>query len=71
MDLYVLAYFILLLRNILILVLDTYMYSTIGYATHGIIDSLTSYGTQLFWPFSNDRFATNTISIIDPLFTLP
>ena len=47
------------------------MYSTIGYATHGIIDSLTSYGTQLFWPFSNDRFATNTISIIDPLFTLP
>ena len=47
------------------------MYSTIGYATHGIIDSLTSYGTQLFWLFSNDRFATNTISIIDPLFTLP
>lgn len=51
--------------------LDTYMYSTIGYATHGIIDSLTSYGTQLFWPFSDDRFSTNTISIIDPLFTLP
>ena len=31
----------------------------------------TSYGTQLFWPFSNVRVAWNNSSIVDPLFTLP
>lgn len=49
----------------------TYTYSFIGYATHGIIDSFTSYGTQLYWPFSNERVAWNSISVIDPLFTIP
>ena len=50
---------------------NTYIFSFIGYATHGIIDSFTTYGTQLFWPFTNQRLAWNTISVIDPLFTLP
>ena len=49
----------------------TYIYSFIGYATHGIIDAFTSYGTQLYWPFSNERVAWNTISVIDPIFTIP
>lgn len=49
----------------------TYLYCVLGYATHGLLDACTSYGTQLLWPFSNERFAWNTISIIDPLFTLP
>jgi len=48
-----------------------YLFSFLGYATHGLLDACTSYGTQLFWPFSNQRFAWNTVSIIDPLFTLP
>tara|TARA_B100000749_G_scaffold280223_1_gene275430 strand:+ start:133936 stop:134943 length:1008 start_codon:yes stop_codon:yes gene_type:complete len=48
-----------------------YIFSTLGYATHGILDSCTSYGTQLLWPFSNYRVSWDTISIIDPLFTLP
>ena len=50
---------------------ETYIYSVIGYATHGIIDSFTTYGTQLLWPFTTDRLAWNTISVIDPLFTIP
>ncbi len=50
---------------------ETYIYSTIGYATHGIIDSFTTYGTQLLWPFTDERFAWNTVSVIDPLFTVP
>ena len=50
---------------------QTYFYSFLGYATHGFLDSSTTYGTQLFWPFTNDRVAWNMISIIDPLFTLP
>ncbi len=49
----------------------TYLYCLLGYATHGLLDACTSYGTQLLWPFSNERFAWNTISIVDPLFTLP
>mgnify|MGYP006147459789 FL=1 len=50
---------------------DTWIYSTLGYATHGLLDACTSYGTLLFWPFSQTRIAWNNISIIDPLFTLP
>jgi inner membrane protein len=45
--------------------------ATLGYGTHGLLDACTSYGTLLFWPFSNERFAWNNISIVDPLFTLP
>ncbi|VAW75000.1 Integral membrane protein [hydrothermal vent metagenome] len=48
-----------------------YLFSFAAYATHGLLDACTSYGTQLFWPFSNERVAWNTVSIIDPLFTLP
>ena len=50
---------------------DTWIYSTLGYATHGLLDACTSYGTLLFWPFSQTRIAWNNISIIDPLFTIP
>jgi len=48
-----------------------YIFSFLGYATHGLLDACTSYGTQLYWPFSNARIAWSTVSIIDPLFTLP
>jgi inner membrane protein len=51
--------------------LQIYTFALLGYATHGLLDACTSYGTQLFWPFSNERIAWNTVSIIDPLFTLP
>ncbi len=39
--------------------------------THPILDSFTSYGTQLFAPFSNYRVAFDNISVADPLYTLP
>ena len=42
----------------------------VGYATHGVLDACTTYGTQLFWPFSRARMAFHSISIIDPIFTL-
>jgi inner membrane protein len=48
-----------------------YLASFLGYATHGLLDACTSYGTLLFWPFSNERVTWNNISIIDPLFTIP
>lgn len=45
--------------------------TTLGYATHALLDACTTYGTQLFWPFSNVRVAWNNVSVVDPLFTLP
>ncbi|MCB1122871.1 MAG: metal-dependent hydrolase [Verrucomicrobiae bacterium] len=48
-----------------------YLFSTLGYATAGLLDACTSYGTQLLWPFADNRIAWNVISIIDPLFTFP
>src|SRR5689334_8377611 len=41
------------------------------YATHAPLDSFTSYGTQLFWPFSNTRVALDWIGIVDPVYSLP
>ena len=42
----------------------TYAASFFGYATHGLLDACTSYGTVLFWPFSNERITWNNISIV-------
>jgi inner membrane protein len=42
----------------------------LGVATHGLLDSCTSYGTRLLWPLSDARVAWHVIGIIDPLFTL-
>ena len=48
-----------------------YIASFLGYATHGLLDACTSYGTLLFWPFSDERVTWNNISIVDPIFTVP
>ena len=42
---------------------------TFATVTHCLLDSATSYGTQLFWPFSRHRVGWDWISIIDPVFT--
>jgi inner membrane protein len=47
------------------------LWSTLGYATHGLLDTCTSYGTQLLWPLKDYRYAWDVISVVDPLFTLP
>ena len=48
-----------------------YLFAVLGYATHGLLDACTSYGTQLFWPISDLRIAWNLVSVIDPLVTIP
>ncbi len=45
--------------------------AVIGYATHGLLDAFTSYGTQLLWPFTNLRVALDWIPIVDPIYTIP
>ena len=39
--------------------------------THPLLDSCTTYGTQLFQPFWDYRVAFNNISVVDPVYTLP
>jgi inner membrane protein len=41
-----------------------------AYATHGLLDACTSWGTRLFLPFSSERVSWDVIGIIDPVFTL-
>ncbi len=43
----------------------------LGLSTHAILDSFTTYGTQLLLPFSNYQVAFNNISVVDPLYTIP
>jgi inner membrane protein len=50
---------------------EIYLACLLGYATHGLLDACTSYGTQLFWPFSDYRVSWNWVSVIDPLFSVP
>ena len=43
----------------------------LAFGTHWIIDTCTSYGTQIFEPFSSARITFSNISIVDPLYTVP
>jgi inner membrane protein len=42
----------------------------LGLNTHWMIDSLTTYGTQVFLPFSNYPVNIGSVFIIDPVYTL-
>ncbi len=44
--------------------------TTLGWATHGLLDAFTSYGTLLWWPLSRERVAFDWISVVDPIYTL-
>ena len=39
--------------------------------THPILDNFTTYGTQLFLPFSDYRSGFNNVAVADPLYTVP
>lgn len=41
-----------------------------GLFTHPLLDSFTTWGTQLFWPL-DEKVAIQSIFVIDPLYTLP
>lgn len=42
-----------------------------GFFTHVLLDCFTTYGTQIFAPFSDVRVAWGTVSVVDPLYTFP
>jgi inner membrane protein len=39
--------------------------------THPVLDCFTNFGTQVFQPFSDYRVQWTTVSVVDPLFTVP
>lgn len=50
---------------------NAYLCMMMVFITHVLLDSLTSYGTQLLLPFSDNRISLDLIGIIDPFYTLP
>jgi inner membrane protein len=50
---------------------EWYILFFLAFFTHIALDCFTTYGTQVFLPFSNERVAFNTISVVDPLYTVP
>lgn len=42
----------------------------IGCATHTLLDSLTTYGTQQFWPFADTRVTWDSMPIVDPVYSM-
>jgi inner membrane protein len=47
-----------------------YLFCFAGFSLSGVLDGFTSYGTHLFWPFTDVRTSLNLIAIVDPIFTL-
>ena len=39
--------------------------------THPLLDAMTIYGTQLYWPFKTPPAGLGSVFIIDPLYSLP
>jgi inner membrane protein len=48
-----------------------YIYALLGCAFAGVLDACTSYGTHLFWPFTDQALALGIVSIVDPAVTVP
>jgi inner membrane protein len=42
----------------------------VALVTHPLLDAFTTYGTQLFWPFSRQRVAFDAVAIVDPVYSL-
>ncbi|MBI1906880.1 MAG: metal-dependent hydrolase [Rhodocyclales bacterium] len=47
----------------------TYWFALLGYATAGVLDACTSYGTRLLWPFSDVSISWSIVAVVDPLFS--
>ncbi|MFM2385252.1 MAG: hypothetical protein RL660_9 [Bacteroidota bacterium] len=48
---------------------DFYILWFLGLSTHAILDSFTTYGTQLWLPFTRHLVGLNNISVVDPIYT--
>ncbi len=48
-----------------------WLFSFLDLITHILLDAFTSFGTQLFLPLTDWRVSFDSISIIDPVYTVP
>lgn len=48
-----------------------YLFWLLGFVTHVLLDSFTTYGTQLFLPFTNYLVGFNNIAVVDVFWTIP
>lgn len=63
------AFFWLILRKWKFTFRELFIWATAGYATAGLIDLFTTYGTAYLLPFSNARYSWDNMPIIDPVFS--
>lgn len=47
------------------------LFTWLALFTHMLLDAFTTYGTQLFLPFSDYRVSFDSINIVDPFYTVP
>jgi inner membrane protein len=47
------------------------LFNWLALFTHILLDAFTTYGTQLYLPFSDTRISFDSINIVDPVYTLP
>ena len=50
---------------------DLYLLFSLCFLTHIILDTCTTWGTQLLWPFTNYGYALYNVAVVDPFYTLP
>ena len=48
-----------------------WIFAWLALFTHMLLDAFTTYGTQLYLPFSDYRVSFDSINIVDPVYTLP
>ncbi|PWJ34120.1 metal-dependent hydrolase [Sediminitomix flava] len=48
-----------------------YVFFFLAFSTHSLLDCCTTWGTQLFWPFSSYGVAFYNVFVVDPLYTIP
>jgi len=48
-----------------------WVFAFLSLFTHVLLDAFTTYGTQLFLPFSDERISFDSVNIIDPFYTVP
>jgi inner membrane protein len=46
-------------------------FSFLALFTHVLLDAFTTYGTQLYLPFSHERVSWDSVNLVDPLYTIP
>ncbi|SED22751.1 inner membrane protein [Tenacibaculum sp. MAR_2009_124] len=50
---------------------DLFLVFSLCFLTHILLDTCTTWGTQLLWPFTTYGYALYNVSVVDPFYTVP